>query len=56
MKLYEKFHMRDITPIDESFEQTSMKDDNGNQVSVVRVRFLMNHPVEDSIYEYLTTE
>ncbi len=50
------YYMGDITPIEDSFEQTAMEDDNGNKVSVVKVRFLMNYPVEDSIYEYLTTE
>ena len=32
----------DVTPIDESFEETMMKDDNGNDVSVVKLDFKMN--------------
>jgi hypothetical protein len=46
--------MGDITPIDESFEETTMKDDKANNVSVVKNNFKMKTPVEDGIYEYLT--
>jgi SOS-response transcriptional repressor LexA len=46
--------MGDITPMENKFIQTSMPDDNGKQVSVVKINFSMNHPVEDSIYDYLT--
>lgn len=48
------YYMGDMTPIDESIEQTTMPDGKGNNVSVVKMRFLMSQPVEDSIYEYLT--
>jgi hypothetical protein len=48
------YYMGDITPVDESFKQTTMPDGKGNKVSVVQMKFLMNQPVEDSIYEYLT--
>ena len=47
--------MGDVTPIDESFEETMMKDDNGNDVSVVKLDFKMNTSVEDGIYDYLTS-
>ncbi len=47
--------MGDVTPIDESFEETMMQDDNGNDVSVVKIDFKMNTTVEDGIYEYLTS-
>ncbi len=50
----EFYFMGDITPIDESFEETKMKDDNGKDVSVVKIDFKMKTPVEDAIYEYLT--
>jgi hypothetical protein len=46
------YYMGDVTPIDESIEQTTMPTDN--KVSVVKMRLFMNQPVEDSIYEYLT--
>jgi len=47
--------MGNVTPIDESFEETMMKDDNGNDVSVVKLDFKMNITVEDGIYAYLTS-
>ena len=52
----EFYYMGDITPIENSFKQTTMPDDRGNEVSVVKVIFSMNHPAEDAIYEYLTTK
>ena len=53
--LSEFYFMGDVTPIDESFEETMMKDDNGNDVSVVKIDFKMNTAVEDGIYAYLTS-
>ena len=47
------YFMGDIKPIRESFEQTSMTDDDGKDVAVVKVKFSLNHPVEDSIYSYI---
>lgn len=51
----EFYFMGDVTPIDESFEETMMQDDNGNDVSVVKIDFKMNTTVEDGIYDYLTS-
>ena len=51
----EFYFMGDVTPIDESFEEAMMKDDNGNDVSVVKIDFKMNTTVEDGIYDYLTS-
>ena len=51
----EFYFMGDVTPIDESFEETMMQDDNGNDVSVVKLDFKMNTTVEDGIYDYLTS-
>ena len=48
------YYMGDITPIENSFVQTTMPSDSGKDVSVVKVKFSMNQPVEDSIYDYLT--
>ncbi|WP_207641219.1 DUF3427 domain-containing protein [Clostridium akagii] len=50
------YYMGEITPKDGSMEQTTMPDGKGKHVSVVKMRFLMNQPVENSIYEYLTGE
>ncbi|MDG6244548.1 MAG: DUF3427 domain-containing protein [Methanolobus sp.] len=49
------YYMGDVTPIDNSFEEATLVDENNKNVSVVKVRYKMNHPVEDSIYEYITT-
>jgi superfamily II DNA or RNA helicase len=49
------YYMGDVTPIDESFEEATLVDENNKKVSVVKVKYRMNHPVEDSIYEYITT-
>jgi superfamily II DNA or RNA helicase/HKD family nuclease len=51
----EFYFMGDVTPIDESFEETMMQDDTGNNVSVVKLDFKMNTTVEDSLYDYLTS-
>ena len=51
----EFYFMGDIIPIENSALQTSMPDDTGKQVSVVKIDFSMIHPVEDAIYEYITT-
>lgn len=51
----EFYYMGDVTPIVDSFEQTIMKDSkNKKDVSVVKVVFSMNTPVEDNIYDYIT--
>ena len=48
--------MGDVTPIDDSFEETTMPDDKGKEVSVVKIVFKMKHIVENTIYHYLTSE
>jgi len=47
------YYMGDVTPT--TFEQTTLTDDQQNPVSIVRVHFSMNQPVEESIYDYLVT-
>ncbi len=48
------YYMGDVKPLDDSFEVTTILDDQGKSVSVVKVIFKLNQPVEDSLYEYLT--
>jgi superfamily II DNA or RNA helicase len=48
------YYMGDVTPIQESFIQTNIKDDKNNDVSVVKVRFRLNTPVNDALYNYIT--
>jgi hypothetical protein len=45
--------MGDMTPT--AFEQTTLTDDQQKPVSIVRVNFSMNQPVEEEIYQYLVT-
>jgi superfamily II DNA or RNA helicase/HKD family nuclease len=52
----EFYYMGDVTPIDESFEQTTLPTDDGKKVSVVKLVFKLKHAVEDHLYEYLTDE
>ena len=51
----EFYFMGDVIPIENSAVQAFMPDDSGKQVSVVKIVFSMIHPVEDAIYEYITT-
>ncbi len=52
----EFYYMGEVLPLpfEDSFEQTSMLDNKDKPVSVVKVKFSMHPPVEDSIYEYIT--
>jgi superfamily II DNA or RNA helicase/HKD family nuclease len=48
------YYMGDMEPIAESFVQSTLDNDEGKKVSVVKVVFSMNTPVEDNIYDYIT--
>ena len=48
------YYMGDITPIDSSFEEDYLKNDEGKNVSVVRINFNMMQPVREHIYNYIT--
>jgi len=48
------FYMGDANPIQESFKQTTIKDNENNDVSLVKVKFRLNTPVEDALYNYIT--
>ena len=50
----EFYYMGDVVPIDGSFKQSTMSDDSGNNVSVVKITFEMKNPVDDGIYNYIT--
>lgn len=49
----EFYYMGDVKPIDDSFVEAKMKDDNGKEVPVVKIKFRMNTSVENSLYDYL---
>jgi hypothetical protein len=46
------FFMGDLTP--KASFQTYMPDDNGKSLPVVKIHFNISHPVDDSLFEYLT--
>ena len=48
--------MGDVTPIKDRWKQTSMIDDGGKPVSVVKFEFALETPVEEGIYNYLTNK
>lgn len=48
------YFMGDVKPIDESFEETTIKNDQNKDVPVVKVVLELVTPVERTIYNYLT--
>jgi len=49
------YYMGDVKPIDNSFSETTIKNDKGQDVPVVKVILELKIPVEDSIYNYITS-
>ncbi|MBJ2174524.1 DUF3427 domain-containing protein [Aureibaculum sp. A20] len=47
------YYMSDVLPELNQVEQTTMSNDKGKQVSVVKIRFKLASPVRTSIYNYL---
>jgi superfamily II DNA or RNA helicase len=47
------YYMGEVSPELNQVEQTTMSNDNGNQVSVVKIRFNLANPVSTSMYNYL---
>ncbi|QQS40268.1 MAG: DEAD/DEAH box helicase [Acidobacteriota bacterium] len=52
----EFYYMGDVVPVEDSFEQEYFERKDGREVPVVKVLFTMKHPVEHSIYEYITSD
>jgi superfamily II DNA or RNA helicase len=52
----EFYYMGDVTPIEDSFEETTMKNNNNQNISVVKMVFKMLTPVETNLYNYLTNK
>ena len=51
----EFYYIGDLSAIEESFIEDKMPSKNGD-VSVVRVNFDIDHPVEENIYKYITNQ
>ncbi len=49
----EFYYMGDVNPDLNKVEQTAMKDNDGKQISVVKIRFNLVNPVSASMYNYL---
>lgn len=47
------YYMGDVSPELNQIEQTTMSNDSGKQVSVVKIRFNLARPVSTSMYNYL---
>lgn len=50
----EFYFMGDVQPNKNMVEQTTMKNDNGKDVSVVKIRFNLDTPVPENLYRYIT--
>lgn len=50
------YYMGDVKPIDNSFMETTIKNDKNIDIPVVKVILEMTRPVDDSIYNYITSE
>lgn len=50
----EFYYMGELDPLSDSFEQTTMKSGNSDEVSVVKVKFKVTPSVEEDIFEYIT--
>lgn len=50
------YYMGEVSPNLKKIEQTTMKNDSGKPVSVVKIRFNMQSPVSFSMYNYLEDE
>jgi superfamily II DNA or RNA helicase/HKD family nuclease len=47
------YYMGEVSPELNQVEQTKMSNDNGKQISVVKIRFNLANPVTSTIYNYL---
>ncbi len=52
----EFYYLGEGSPIEDSFEQTSMPADDGKEVSVVKMVFKLSHQVEEHLYAYITNK
>jgi superfamily II DNA or RNA helicase/HKD family nuclease len=48
------YYMGDVKPIDNTFQETTIKNDHNKDVPVVKVVLELKNPVENSIYDYIT--
>jgi len=52
----EFYYLGELTPIPETFIDSQMSIENGSSVSVVKMEFLLDKPVEPNLYKYIVTD
>jgi superfamily II DNA or RNA helicase/HKD family nuclease len=50
------YYLGNVRPIPSSFRETTIKDDKGNDLSIVEIVLKLDHAVEHSLYNYLTMD
>lgn len=50
------YYMGELTPKSNGFEQTSIENEQGQERPIVKVLFSLNPPVEESLFQYITSE
>ena len=48
------YYLGELTSIAEKFENTFINDEQGKKISIVKMEFLLDKPVESKLYKYLT--
>jgi superfamily II DNA or RNA helicase/HKD family nuclease len=48
------YYLGELTSIPEKFENTFINDEQGKKISIVKMEFLLDKPVEPKLYKYLT--
>ncbi|MFC1797231.1 DUF3427 domain-containing protein [Pseudomonadota bacterium] len=52
----EFYYIGDVEPIQDTFEQTTIENDAGTHLPVVKLHFLLENPVDDAMYQYFSEE
>ncbi len=52
---YEYYYLGEVIPIESTFAETTIKNDKGEEMPVVKVELELNKPLETNIYKYITT-
>ena len=48
------YYMGDLQAISEKFNETNMETEDSSKVSVVKMEFMLDQPVDYRLYKYLT--
>jgi hypothetical protein len=50
----EFYYLGDVTPKEDGFKESKMKNSKGKDVDIVQVSFDLSHPVDEHLYNYIT--